>query len=56
MHFNQKFSFKVADITVDDQRIIGIIYDKAGFCTLWFFDMFFLNIVNLYFFSAPGLE
>lgn len=44
------------NIGIDHQRIVGVIYDKSRFSAGRFFDMFFLNVVNLYFFISSVLR
>ena len=44
------------NIGIDHQRIVGVIYDKSRFSAGRFFDMFFLSVVNLYFFISAGLR
>jgi len=39
-------------IAVDDERVICIIDNKTGFCAFWFFNMFFLYIIDFDFFAA----
>ena len=46
------YQFQIPNITVYDKGIIRIVHDKSWFAAVWFLDMFFLHIVNLYFFSA----
>ena len=41
--------FYIADIAVNHHGVICIIDDKSRFPTIWFFDLFFLHVVNLNF-------
>ena len=41
------------DITVNDQIVICVVYNKSGFASVWFLYMLFFYIVNFYFFTSP---
>ena len=40
----------IRNIRVNDHGIICIIDNKSWLCPVWFFDLFFLNIIDFYFF------
>ena len=44
--------FYIADIAVNHHGVICIIDNKTGFCAFWFFNMFFLYIIDFDFFAA----
>ena len=47
--------FYIADVRVNNERVVCIINHKPGFCSIWFLDMLLFDVVNLDFITAAVL-
>ena len=38
------------NIRINHHGVIGVVNNETGFCAVWFFHMFFLDVINFHFF------